>query len=126
MHTAWRSVNIPQRKCRKSTLARATPMRRLALEPASSQGDKRACTMDKSNAILLGLLLNSMCAAAHGQGCVTMLADVAGSVSIADTASATSDEWWPVQLLQCLPPRKILSLQSGAHTTLFFPASGAA
>src|SRR4051794_19598809 len=101
-------------------------MRRLVFEPDSSPGDKRASTMDKSNAILIGLLLETVCVTAHAQGCVTMLADVAGSVAIADVASAKPDEWWPVQLLQCLPPRKILSLQSGAHTTLFFPGSGVA
>ena len=82
--------------------------------------------MNKSNAIWVGLLLEIVCATAQAEGCVTMLADVTGSVTIADAASAKPDEWWPVQLLQCLPARKILSLQTGAHTTLFFPASGAA
>jgi hypothetical protein len=82
--------------------------------------------MDKSKTIWLGLLLEMACATAHAESCVTMLADVAGSVAIADAASAKPDEWWPVQLLQCLPARKVLSLQSGAHTTLFFPASGVA
>jgi hypothetical protein len=70
----------------------------------------------------VGLLWTS----AYADGCVTMLADVSGGVTIADTATAKAQDWWPVQLLQCMAPRKVLALQTGAHATLFFPSSGVA
>jgi hypothetical protein len=77
---------------------------------------------------LIGVLssFGLICTAVHAQSCVTMLADVSTGVTVADTASAKAGDWWPVQLLQCLAPRKVLALQSGAHATLFFPANGTA
>jgi hypothetical protein len=63
---------------------------------------------------------------APSHACVTMVADLYGTVAVADTASAKPQDQWPVQLLQCLTPRKVLSLQAGARATLFFPANGMA
>src|SRR5690242_7372491 len=73
--------------------------------------------------IWLQLLL---CTQVSADGCVTMLADVSGRVAVADAASARPADWWPVQLLQCLPARKVLALQDGARATLFFPTAGMA
>jgi hypothetical protein len=77
--------------------------------------------MKKLKLIWLLLGLELLWGPAHAEGCVSMLADVSGGVAIADTASARTEDWWPVQLLQCLAPRKVLALQNGARATLFFP-----
>jgi hypothetical protein len=62
--------------------------------------------------------------AASAEECVTIVADLAGPAAVADSASARPKDRWPVQLLQCLPPRKVVALEDGARTTLFFPAQG--
>jgi hypothetical protein len=54
--------------------------------------------------------------------CVTLVADLGGAVAVADSPHAKAKDRWPAQLLQCLPARKVLTLDSGARTTLFFPA----
>ena len=64
--------------------------------------------------------------AAGAQPCVAVLADLNGSVSVADAAAAKPEDRWPVQLLQCFVPRKVLSLDSSARATLYFPAEGVA
>jgi hypothetical protein len=60
------------------------------------------------------------CAHAGAQGCVTLIADVAGSVTVADSAAAKAEDRWPAQLLQCLPPRRVVTLEPEARVTLFF------
>jgi hypothetical protein len=60
--------------------------------------------------------------AAVAADCITLVADLAGAVAVADTAAAKPKDRWPVQLLQCLPVRKVVALDPGARATLFFPA----
>ena len=74
--------------------------------------------------LLLCAFVGSGTAPVHA--CVTLVVDLYGTVVAADTASAKPGDRWPVQLLQCFPPRKVLILQSGAGATLFFPANGMA
>src|SRR5512145_537027 len=62
--------------------------------------------------------------AASADECVTIVADLVGPAAVADSASAKPKDRWPAQLLQCLPPRKVVTLEDGARTTLFFPARG--
>jgi hypothetical protein len=63
-------------------------------------------------------------AAAPADDCVTIVADLFGPAAVTDSASAKPKDRWPAQLLQCLPPRKVVTLEDGARTTLFFPARG--
>ena len=60
------------------------------------------------------------------QACVTLVADLQGSVAVADRPSARSEDRWPVQLLQCFPAGKTMILEAGARITLFYPGSGEA
>jgi hypothetical protein len=60
----------------------------------------------------------------HAGDCVTLVADLAGSVTVAESASARATDRWPVQLLQCLPARRVVTLEPDARITLFF-ADGA-
>jgi hypothetical protein len=60
--------------------------------------------------------------AAVAEDCITLVADLAGSVVVADSAAAKPKDRWPAQLLQCLPARKVVMLDAGARTTLFFPS----
>jgi len=62
----------------------------------------------------------------RAQACVTLVADLVGNVTAADRASSKPAERWPVQLLQCLPAGRVLILDEGARTTLFYPSSGEA
>jgi hypothetical protein len=73
--------------------------------------------------VLTGLLAWSTLRA---ETCVTLLADLGGNVTVANVAAPKPEDRWPVQLLQCFVPRKVLSLDSGARATLFFPAEGVA
>ena len=116
---------MSQRRPGKSTLAKAAAVRTLDCEPSCVHG---AAGEDMNRLKLIGVLSSCglMCTAVHAESCVSMLADVSTGVTVADTASAKAADWWPVQLLQCLTPRKVLALQSGAHATLFFPANGTA
>jgi hypothetical protein len=82
--------------------------------------------MAKLNLFVLSSMLGFLCTAVHAEGCVAMLADVSGGVTMAETASAKQQDWWPVHLLQCLAPRKVLFLPSGASATVYFPINGTA
>ena len=75
---------------------------------------------------LLSLVAFVTCGTATADACVTLVVDLYGTVVSADTASAKPGERWPVQLLQCFPPHKVLILQVDARATLFFPANGVA
>jgi hypothetical protein len=68
---------------------------------------------------MLWLALGSTGAAA-GDDCVTLVADLAGTVTVADSATARPRDRWPVQLLHCFPARKVLTLEPQARITLFF------
>jgi len=82
--------------------------------------------MAKLSLFVLSSMLGFLCAAVHAEGCVAMLADVSSGVTMAETASAKQQDWWPVHLLQCLAPRKVLFLPSGASATVYFPSNGTA
>jgi hypothetical protein len=57
---------------------------------------------------------------------VGTVADLYGTVTAANTASAKPQDHWPVQLMQCFAPGKVLQLAQAARATLFFPGSGSA
>ena len=76
--------------------------------------------------LLLVLAGFAVCSTLRAEPCVTLLADLNGNVTVADVAAPKPEERWPVQLLQCFVPRKVLSLESGSRATLFFPAEGVA
>ena len=82
--------------------------------------------MAKLSLFVLSSMLGFVCTAVHAEGCVAMLADVSSGVTMAETASAKQQDWWPVHLLQCLAPRKVLFLPSGASATVYFPSNGTA
>jgi hypothetical protein len=63
---------------------------------------------------------------AQQSGCVGTVADVYGTVTAANTASAKPQDHWPVQLMQCFAPGKVLQLAQAARATLFFPGVGTA
>jgi hypothetical protein len=64
--------------------------------------------------------------AARAEVDVALLADVYGTVNVADSARAKPEDRWPVKLLQTFPRGKVLVLNSDARATLFFPGSGMA
>jgi hypothetical protein len=72
-----------------------------------------------SGALAIPLLVAS---AAVADDCITLIADLSGTVTIADSVAAKAKERWPARVLQCLPVRKVVDLGAGARTTLFFPA----
>jgi hypothetical protein len=57
---------------------------------------------------------------AAAEDCVTLIADVTGSVTVAESAGAKAKDRWPAQLLQCLPPQRVVALEPQARVTLFF------
>jgi hypothetical protein len=59
--------------------------------------------------------------AAVADDCITLIADLSGTVTVADSVASKAKDRWPAQLLQCLPADKVVSLDAGARITLFFP-----
>jgi hypothetical protein len=60
--------------------------------------------------------------ASAADGCITLVADLSGTVTVADAQASKTKDRWPAQLLQCLPARTVVTLDPGARATLFFPA----
>jgi hypothetical protein len=63
---------------------------------------------------------------AQQEACVATVADIYGTVAAANTASAKPQDYWPVQLMQCFAPGKVLQLAQAARASLFFPITGTA
>src|SRR5512134_3530375 len=83
----------------------------------------RAGKRMKNGTVTIGLLGIALAyaSAAAAEDCVTLVADLAGNVAVSDSASAKPRDRWPVQLLQCVLARKVLTLEPQARLTLFFP-----
>jgi hypothetical protein len=75
---------------------------------------------------LLLLVALSARGAEHAPAYVSMVADLHGTVAVANTAWSKPEDRWPVQLLQRFPPSRVLTLENAARVTLFFPAEGIA
>lgn len=78
----------------------------------------------------LAVVLMSAALTASGSNrapaCVTLVADLNGTVMVADRVSAKPEDRWPVELLQCFLAGKVLMLEAGARATLFYPGTGEA
>jgi hypothetical protein len=59
--------------------------------------------------------------AATADDCITLIADLSGPVMVGDSAETKAKDRWPAQLLQCLPARRVVTLDAAARATLFFP-----